>query len=59
MDDMVIDATELAALLSIPIGDADIDALTALWAVYRSGLLQMQAELDESEITTWQGLDAV
>ena len=59
MDDMVIDATELAALLSIPIGDADVDTLTALWAVYRSGLLQMQAELGESEITTWQGLDAV
>lgn len=57
MDDIQIDATELAGVLSIPIDDPDLDVLTSLWSLYRSGLLQMQAELDESGITNWQGLD--
>lgn len=59
MDDVTIDANELASVLSIPIDDADLGTLMSLWSLYRYGLLQMQIELDESEITTWKGLDAL
>ena len=59
MDDITVDATELAEVLNIPVDAPDLDTLTALWSVYRSGLSRMQAELDESQITTWQGLDAL
>lgn len=57
MDDIPIDATELAGVLRVPIDDSGLDILTSLWSLYRSGLLKMQAELDETDITTWQGLD--
>ena len=53
----VIDATELARVLNIPIAEADIDTLTALWSLYRFGLAEMESELDGSEITKWLGLD--
>ena len=59
MDDITIDATELVRVLNIPIDDADLGTLISLWSLYRYGLLQMQIELDKSEITTWKGLDAL
>ena len=54
---MPIDVTELAIVLDIPIDDADLDALKALWSLYRFGLVQMETELEGSEITSWMGLE--
>jgi hypothetical protein len=56
-DEVAVDVVELAAVMEIPVDETDLEALVALWSLYRSGLLQMEAELDGSGITTWMGLE--